>query len=38
MLDRTLGINAPDKAGTVIAAQLVRCDEGIHFYLNGIQG
>jgi len=39
MLDRTLGItHAPDTAGTVIAARLVRCDEGMHSYLNGIQG
>lgn len=28
----------PDKAGTVIAARLVRCDEGMHSYFNGIQG
>jgi len=39
MLGRTLGIShAPDKAGTVIAARLVRCDEGIHPYCNRIQG
>jgi len=38
MLDRTLGItHAPDKTGTVIAARLVRCDEGMHPYCNGIQ-